>query len=105
MRPVLHGDLIAVARVLRAVPETERAGLCRIVLAQARWADAYRVAMGRAHPDWGDGSLMAAAAGHVQAREPFLSDPEYLHCLWVVVSALLGRAMRHDPRKIAFGDL
>ena len=60
---------------------------------------AYRRALGRPHPHWGDGSLMAVAAGHAQAPEPFLSDPEYLHCLWIVMRTLLRRARRHAARR------
>ena len=99
MRPVLHGDLVAAARALRAVPGADRAALMRRMLAQAGWADAYRRALGRAHPEWGDGSLMAAAARFPQAREPFLSDAEWLDCLWVAVSALLARARNHAGRR------
>lgn len=104
MRPVMHGDLVAAARSLRALPEAERAAACRMMIAQARWADAYRRALGRPHPEWGDGSLMAVAARHPGPREPFLSDSEYLHCLWVVISALLGRARGHRGRKDPQGD-
>lgn len=99
MRPVLHGDVVAVARVLRRVPPDRRAATCRELIAQAGWADAYRRALGRPHPAWGDGSLMAAAARFDQAREPFLSDPDYLHCLWVVTRTLLHRARRHARRR------
>ncbi|MFA5537668.1 MAG: hypothetical protein WCZ72_01200 [Gemmobacter sp.] len=99
MRPVLHGDLVAAARALRAVPGAERPALMRRMLAQAGWADAYRRALGRAHPEWGDGSLMAAAGRFPQAREPFLSDADWLDCLWVSVSVLLSRAREHAARR------
>ncbi|MFN3936654.1 MAG: hypothetical protein ACK4KW_03650 [Gemmobacter sp.] len=103
MLPVLHGDLVAVARALRAAPEPERAALCREILAQAGWARSYARALGRRHPHWGSGSLMEAAGRFPQAREPFLSDPDWLHCLWVVVGELLDRARRHRAARRGAG--
>lgn len=91
MRPVLHGDLVAAARVLLATPAGARSERLRQVLAAADLADRYRKRLGRAHPRFGTGSLMAAAGAWPRACEPFLADPDYLDCLIAVLVALRAR--------------
>ena len=61
MRPVLHGDVICAACALLAVPRGTRWRQAREMVAQADAADRYRRHFGRAHPNWGNGTLMAAA--------------------------------------------
>ena len=95
MRAVLHGDLVALARVLLAAPAQARAGLCRSVIAEARVAAAVVRRLRRPHPRWGDGSVMAACAAHPARREPFASDAEYLDCLGLVIATLARRARVH----------
>lgn len=97
MRCVLHGDLVAAARVLLALPPERRRAAMRLLLARARAADRYRLRHGRAHPRFGTGSLMAAASGWERLPEPALSDPDYLRCLIVVLSALLENSGRQPP--------
>lgn len=88
MRPVLHGDVVAAARVLYALPEERRvAELDRLVRA-ASWADRFRRHFRRAHPCWGDGSLMAVALTEDPPPEPRLSDPDYCGCLTMVLDLL-----------------
>jgi len=91
MRPVLHGDVVAAARALRAVPAAQRPRLVRRIIAAAEFADRYRRRVGRAHPDFGGGSLMAAAGAWPRRPEPLLDDPDYLGCLACVIEALLAR--------------
>ena len=86
MRPVLMGDVVAAARVLMAVPPAARARLMAAMLAEAEAAEA----CGRAHPDWGNGSLMAVAMARARVAEPALSDPAYRDCLVAVLEALGG---------------
>ena len=81
MRPVLHGDAVSAACVLRGLPEARRGWVLLRMAAEARAADSYRRARGRMHPRWGNGSLMAAALRRRPAREPLLEDPEYCRCL------------------------
>ncbi len=91
MRQILHGDVVAAARVLRAVPEAARPGLIARLLDEAHWADLYRKRTGRAHPVWGDGSLMTAALRRAPPPEPTLSDGRYCSCLVQVLQAVLER--------------
>ncbi|MCR8546575.1 hypothetical protein M4578_01945 [Salipiger sp. P9] len=88
MRPVLHGDLICAACALLAVPRGQRWRFARDLVARADAADRYRRHLGRAHPDWGNGTLMAAALAHVLAPERRLDDPDYAECLILVLEAL-----------------
>lgn len=91
MRQILHGDLTAAARVLRTVAPAAREGLLLRMIAEAEVADRYRRRLGRVHPRFGDGSLMAAALRRRPRPEPFLSDSDYLCCLGQVIAALLAR--------------
>lgn len=92
MRPLTHGDLVAAAcAVLSLRPEDRESGIARMI-AQAEAADRFRRRNGRAHPAWGNGSLMAAALMRPRAREPFLDDREYCACLALVIDVLLRRA-------------
>jgi len=90
MRPVLHGDVVAAACALLPLAEEERAPALRGMLARAVAADAYRRRFGRAHPDWGNGTLMAVARRPGQGvREPFLDDPDYCRCMALVFETLV----------------
>jgi len=103
MRPVLHGDVVAAARVLLGVPRAERRRVMRQMLQQASFADQYYKRLKRGHPTWGNGSLMAAAGTREMAPEPFLDDPTYCRCLVVVFEELIRwrseRAAFNRPRK------
>ena len=102
MRPVLHGDVVAAARVLLTVAEDQRRGVMRDMLERASVADAYYKRFGRGHPIWGNGSLMAAAMVSDLAAEPFLDDPDYCNCWVVVFEGLIHwrseRALFNRPR-------
>ena len=91
MRPVMHGDLTSAARHLLALPASARQGICARLIAQADAADRYRKRFGRAHPLWGNGTLMAAARRIPLPKEPPLHDPDYADCLILVLSALAQR--------------
>lgn len=96
MRAVLHGDAVAAARVLFALSEAERGAVMVRMLDEAHWADAYRKRTGRAHPLWGNGSLMAAALRRRVVSEPPVSDPDYCRCLIRVFEAILSRRVGPD---------
>ena len=85
MRPLLWSDLRALARALLMVPKGARAALCAQVLREADAADRYVQRMGRDHPTWGNGTLLAAAARLPMAAEPALSDPDYCACCLLVL--------------------
>lgn len=94
MRPVMHGDLTALARHLMALPAPERPTTCAQFIAQADAADRYRKRFGRAHPLWGNGTLMARARRAVLPAEPALGNPDYARCLILVLTALMQRGPR-----------
>ncbi|MEJ2000205.1 MAG: hypothetical protein P8X77_02260 [Maritimibacter sp.] len=90
MRPVLPGDVIQAALALLAAPDPARVGLIRQMLDEAGQADAFRQSTGRAHPDFGTGSLMSAAMTRPRAREPYWDDPDYARCLVMVLQVVTG---------------
>ncbi|MFW2587545.1 hypothetical protein [Sagittula sp. SSi028] len=88
MRPVLPGDISAAVRALLSVPPPDRAALARRLVEQAALADSHRRRTGCAHPDFGDGTLMAAALPHATARERAMTDPECLDCMALLLHEL-----------------
>lgn len=90
MRPVLPSDATVAARALLFVPEADRRGALETMLDHARAADCYRKRLGRAHPTWGNGSLMSVALRQNLAA-PRFDDLEYLRCLSVVIDTLIAR--------------
>lgn len=91
MRPILHGDVSSAARALLAVPEALRRGLCARMMREAEAAEAHMRRTGRAHPLWGNGSLMSAARKRVLADEPGFDDPDYCRCFEMVLRGLVAR--------------
>mgnify|MGYP007046310310 CR=1 FL=1 len=89
MRRVMHGDVVAAARVLLALPSTRRGSTCRRMIAEADAAHRYSKRFGRSHALWGDGSLMSAAGFHAMCREPGFSDLDYCQCFEMVLNALI----------------
>ncbi|MGR3494261.1 DUF7742 family protein, partial [Citreimonas sp.] len=74
---------------LLAAPFGNRRTLARQLLREATCADAHRRRTGRAHPFWGNGTLMSAALAHRPPPEPALDDRDYLACLRLVIDVLL----------------
>lgn len=95
MRRPLPGDIAAIARVLLALPPSARPIRLARLIAAAETADAHRQTMGRAHPRWGTGSLMAAASGMPKATDPGFGDDEYCRCWVLTLEALI----RHRARR------
>ncbi len=91
MRQILLGDVTAAARALVTAPPGDRARLIRLWLDQAHMAHAFHKRIGRPHPLWGNGSLMARALAAGPRAEPLPSDPDYLSALRLVIEALLDR--------------
>lgn len=92
MRPVLTGDVSAAARALLSVPQAARAALAERLVAQAEAADRYRKRLGKAHPFWGNGTLMAAALGRGSLPpERRMDDRDYAECFVLVLETLMGR--------------
>ena len=96
MRPVLQSDVTAAARALLAVPSHARNSHCARLLREAEWADRYARKLRKPHPYWGNGTLVAAAAGHVQAAEPTFDDPAYCAAVVTVLAQLSARSTGKD---------
>ena len=96
MRPILHSDVIAAARAVLAAPEALRANICARLLQEADWADRFTRRLGKPHPHWGNGTLLAAAQRYKQAVEPTFDDPAYCFAFEMVMSQLAGQKLRGD---------
>ena len=66
----------------------ERRAACFRMIREAEAGDAHRRETGRAHPQWGSGSLMEVARQRAQAAEPGFDDPAYCDALRVVLACL-----------------
>lgn len=100
MRTILHGDIIAAARALLAVPLDARVGLLETMIRQADAAHHFHKRLAKPHPVWGNGSLMARANFEPQIAEPFASDIDYLQTLQLVIAAIICRRnVAIPPRK------
>lgn len=63
-------DLLAGAARLSAAPPWARQGLADRLIAEAHAAHHFMRRMGKPHPGWGNGSLMARAAVETSSRGP-----------------------------------
>lgn len=91
MRPVLHSDVTSAARAVMAVPKQARVRFCARLLQQADWADQFTRRLGKPHPRWGNGTLLAAAKAHVLRPESTFDDPEYSAAFQIVLAQLVAR--------------
>lgn len=95
--PVLVGDVVAAARVLRARPRRLWPWLCLRLLAEARRGAAHLARHGRPHPRYGDGSLMAAALRRRPEAAPALNEKRFRDALLCVLASLDGQEMKAAP--------
>ncbi|MCO0612009.1 hypothetical protein M8756_01710 [Lutimaribacter sp. EGI FJ00015] len=103
MRRITHGDVTTAARALIRHGPDQRGRVLATLLDRTRAADLYRRRFGRAHPQWGDGTLAAAACRGGFPDEPGLHVPDYLECLVLVLSALLARKTYPCAQEMHFG--
>ncbi|WP_170759385.1 hypothetical protein [Ruegeria lacuscaerulensis] len=89
MRPVLHGDVSAAARVLLTAPQADRDRLCARMIHEAELADRHVGQTGQLHPLFGNGSLMAAARNRRLADEPGFDNLQYCQCFELVLRHLI----------------
>lgn len=92
MRPLAPADLSVAVRALLAMPEGARDRAVMRMIAVAEAADRHRMATGKWHPVWGNGSLEGAARAWPLAPPRALGDAEGLSCLGGLISALARRA-------------
>lgn len=99
MRRVMHGDVVAAARVLLGAPCDARRELCCRMIAEAHAAHRYFQRFRRSHALMGDGSLMSAAYKRSVVPEPGFSDTTYCRCFEIVLHELIAwRADRQSNR-------
>lgn len=97
MRRCLAGDLLAAARVLAAVAPKARISLAQSLIAQADAAHRYAKRLGRAHPQWGNGSLMSRAMLMPRLAPTDLQSPAYLAALALIAALMAQRRAAADP--------
>jgi hypothetical protein len=95
MRPVQLADLDMAARVLVLVETGDRSRLAAEMCTKAHVADKYRKRIGRPHPEFGVGSLMAAAASYDKCSRPDACTIAYLECLQVVIGQIAANWQNH----------
>lgn len=93
MRPILHGDVTAAARVLLIAPREDRDRLCARMICEAELADKHVGQTGRLHPLFGNGSLMAAARNRQLAEEPSFDNLQFCQCFELVLRHLIERQL------------
>lgn len=101
------GDLTAVARALLAAPAGLREARLVEVFDAADAAGRHFRRTGRCHPQWGDGSLMAAALAGPVVPEPPLSNADYCRSLirvFEAVEAYFGQAEAQSTQRAAVGS-
>lgn len=89
MRRCLPGDLFEAAGLLAV--STDPAALITRLLDQADAAHRYAKRFGRAHPTWGNGSLMARVLAEPGPRHSIPHSVRFLSALSLVASQLASR--------------
>ncbi len=97
MRPLLQADLESAVAVVLGQPMPLRRWTADQLLAQADIADRYRKRFGRAHPDFGSGSLMAAAGHWPALPQRPMCDAAYCAGMVIVLAAVQAWRHRLDP--------
>ena len=95
MRRCLPGDLLEAAALLAASNPLDPTGYVTPLLNQADAAHRYAKRFGRAHPTWGNGSLMARAAIEAGPRNHALQSAAFLTSLALVATQLASRKRSH----------
>ncbi|WP_299506876.1 hypothetical protein [Cypionkella sp.] len=98
MRRCLPGDLFEAAALLAASNTANPADLITILLDQTDAAHRYAKRFGRAHPAWGNGSLMARALAEHGPRCHSHTAPNFLDALALVATLLATRKRSHHTK-------
>ena len=88
MRAPLSGDLDYAVRALLALPRPRWSEAAAQLVSCAEHGAAYHAQTRRAHPAFGTGSLMSAAARRPMAPLPETCDRSYRAALRIVLNAL-----------------
>lgn len=89
MRPILYGDIVAAASVIRCVDPDARRTFLDQMMDRAHCADKFRKRLGLLCPGFGDGTLAATCAGRPRQTGGYFSDPDYADCMRNVFEAIL----------------
>lgn len=92
MRTCLIGDLIEAAHAIARLPADQRAAFAQSLVTQADAAHRYAKRFARAHPVWGNGSLMARALIERPDQAPGQRDQAFFAALAVLANLLADRA-------------
>lgn len=79
---------MALAQVLCDRPQADWQGLAGRLICDAHAADLYRQETGRAHPYWGDGSVLARVLKVPTVPVVRPNDPDYLSAICMSASEL-----------------
>ena len=103
MRRVLIADLIAASKALASIAPQRRAQTMQSWLHQTHAAHLYTKRLGKAHPNWGIGTLESRLArAALAARPPFdLGDANMLDALGHVIAALQTRRAHQGAVSLA----
>ena len=86
---MLTCDLHFVACVLRAAPLAIQGKMAQTIIIMADVGDRHRKRLGRAHPQFGAGTLTAAAQHFGAAQPPDFCDSAYVESLAILTKALV----------------
>ncbi len=95
MRPVQLADLDGAARALLRAEPSQRVSAAHALCNEARVADKYRKRIGRPHPMFGTGTLMAAAARYEKYPRHDQCDSAYLECLRIIIDQVITTRRDH----------
>lgn len=90
MRQVLHQDIVALARCLGPVSKACRRKFALVQIGLAHAADLYRIRTGRAHPVYGNGTLMSCLAGLPRGDEATFDNLDFAECMVHALEAVIG---------------
>ena len=91
------GDLVAAATVVATADRPVRSRLAQDLIEQADAAHRFAKRRGRAHPDWGNGSLMSRALLVPQHNSPAQDSEDFLWSLALVAGLLAKRKRASEP--------
>lgn len=92
MRRCLLGDLVAAATAVAAQAAMQQSAFAQRLICEADAAHRYHKRLGRPHPAWGNGSLMARALAAPQSQiAASASSAAFLSALGLVAQLLAAR--------------
>lgn len=90
MRPILAGDIFALANRLSQLPLADRYPTCARLLEETEWADKFRKKRGALHPQWGNGSLMGriGVSSRQVSSSPAFQSPDFRASVVIALRSL-----------------